>query len=76
MTADLRPGDIVQITNERPGLVGAFLLVTEAKTWGVQGFVHNVTTFTDADRIYLRLKHGQYEYIGRAHLVPADLEQG
>lgn len=70
----LSPGDIVQINDqERPGLIGALLLVEEVRAWGVQGFIHHINTFNEATRIYLRLKHDQFERVGRAVLVPADL---
>lgn len=70
----LSPGDIVQINEqERPGLIGALLLVEEVRAWGVQGFVHHVNTFNEATRIYLRLNRNQFERVGRAVLVPSDL---
>ncbi len=70
--SELVPGDIVQITDERPGLVGALLLVEEVKGWGVQGFIHHVASFDESTRIYLRLEHGRFERIGHAVLIPAD----
>lgn len=70
---ELAPGDIVQITDERPGLVGALLMVEEVKTWGVQGFIHHVASFQESSRIYLRLEHNRFERIGRAVMVPADV---
>ena len=45
MTKDLQPGDIVQIdpahTNgkEDGGFGGCFMVVTEPKAWGAQGYV-------------------------------------
>lgn len=44
---ELRPGDIVQITDERPGLLGALLMVDEVKSWGIQGFIHHVNSFEE-----------------------------
>lgn len=73
MNTRLSPGDLVQITQERKGLLGAILLVTEVKTWGVQGFIHHVNSFQESSEIYLRLTHGQFERVGRAVLVPADM---
>lgn len=70
---ELLPGDIVQITDERPGLLGAFLLITEVKSWGVQGFIHHVASFDESRQIYLRLEHGKFERVGRAVLVPAEI---
>lgn len=70
---ELLPGDIVQITDERPGLLGAFLLITEVKSWGAQGFVHHVASFDESRQIYLRLEHDKFERVGRAVLVPAEI---
>ena len=72
-TTTINPGDIVQIIQERPGLVGALLLVEEVKPWGVQGFIHNVASFEESDRIYLRLTWESVERIGAAVMVPGDL---
>ena len=70
MSLDISPGDVVQITDERRGLVGAFLLVDEVRSWGVQGFVHHVESFEEARQIWLRLEFGTFERVGRAALVP------
>lgn len=70
---DFSVGDIVQITDERPGLVGALLMVEEVKAWGVQGFIHHVKSFEESQRIYLRLPYGTFELIGSAIMVPADV---
>lgn len=69
----LSPGDIVQITDERAGLVGALLMVEEVKAWGVQGFIHHIESFEESTRIYLRVGFGRFERIGQAVMVPADL---
>jgi hypothetical protein len=54
-----RPGDVFQIneTHGRAGWIGAFVLATEIKSWGIQGFVHVVE---------------KHEESGRAALVPQD----
>lgn len=70
MSTDLSPGDVVQITDERPGLVGAFLLVDEVRSWGVQGFVHHVESFEETRQIWLRLESGKFKRVGRADLAP------
>lgn len=75
MTEQIHPGDIVQITDERPGLVGAFVLAEDVKAWGIQGFVHSVTSFDESTRIYLRLTYDQFERVGRAVLVPAGVAE-
>ena len=69
----IKPGDVVQVVDERPGLIGAFLLVEEVRPWGVRGFVHHVEDFENNTAIYLRLSFGQVEQIGKADLVPQAL---
>ena len=74
MSDALRPGDIVQITDSsRHGILGALLMVETVKPWGIQGFIHHVDTFDESKRLYLRLEHVQFERVGRAVLVPADV---
>lgn len=62
----------MQITDERPGLLGAFLLVDEVKAWGVQGFIHSVQSFDASAQIWLRLSHGKFERVGRAAITPEE----
>ncbi len=68
-------GDLYQITSadpDRQGLIGAIVLATEIKPWGIQGFVHHLGEFRKSSRIYLRLKWEDIEHVGHAHLIPAD----
>ena len=74
VVSELRVGDIVQVTDERPGLLGALLMVEEVKAWGVQGYIHHVASFEESARIYLRLEHHRFERVGRAVLIPADFD--
>jgi hypothetical protein len=62
-------GDIIQI---RPDAHwgGCLLLVEEVKSWGIQGYVE----IPMKGRAYLRVPHEDYEIVGRASWVPADLE--
>ena len=71
---EIKPGDIVQIVDERLGLVGAFVLVDEVKSFGIQGFIFNVVSFEESNQIWLRLNWGQIERVGRATIVPFDPE--
>lgn len=56
--------DIVQISpevNHQGGFwAGNLLVVTEVKSWGVQGYCR-----TEKGEAYIRLKHGQFEKVGR-----------
>lgn len=63
------PGD-----GSRLGWVGCFVLVTEIKTWGIQGFVSIPKTHDQHGDAYIRLKWDEIDYIGEAALVPVGLE--
>lgn len=67
-------GDVFQINEKhgRAGWIGAFVLATEIKSWGIQGFVAHVATHEEQRRAYIRLKWEQVDYVGHAPLVPAD----
>lgn len=72
----LNPGSVVQITDETPGRggwLGAFVLVTEVRSWGVQGFVHCIKDHDTQTAAYIRVEHGKFEYIGEAALAPPDV---
>lgn len=69
--ADFHPGDVFQINeNGRPGLIGAFIMATEIRSWGIQGFVHHVKTFDEHASIFLRPGWADVEFIGRAVMMP------
>ncbi len=77
----LSPGDVVQIMPEydpgdgsRAGWVGAFLLVHEVKSWGIQGSVHHVVSHEKSGTAFVRINFEHIEFIGEAHAVPADLK--
>ncbi len=67
-------GDVFQINEKhgRMGWVGAFVMATEIKSWGIQGFVSHVETHDQQNRAYIRLKWEELDYIGHAPLVPGD----
>lgn len=67
-------GDVFQIIDDRPGWIGAFIMATDIKSWGIQGFVHQIDTHKKSSRAFTRLEWNQIEYIGRAVLVPGPLD--
>lgn len=71
------PGDVYQINEKhgRAGWVGAFVLATEIKPWGIQGFVHMIRTHDEASQAYIRLKFEEIDYIGKAALQPAAVRE-
>jgi len=69
-------GDVFQIVEAhgRHGWIGAFVMADEIRTWGIQGYVHNIVTHEEHSTIWIRLKWEEIEYIGRAVLVPKEEE--
>jgi len=73
-----RIGDVFQINERhgRKGWMGAFVLCTEIKTWGIQGFVHMIKTSEEPPGFaYIRLKWEEIDYIGHAGLVPQEVAE-
>jgi hypothetical protein len=65
-TTDLKVGDVVQIDPEHdPVFGGCFLIVSEPKAFGAQGYVH-IPGQGDA---FYRCPHAAMEYVGRAVFV-------
>lgn len=69
-----KPGDVFQINESegRAGWIGAFVLATEIKSWGIQGFVSHIVTHEEQRRAYIRLKWKDVDFIGHAVLMPGD----
>jgi hypothetical protein len=65
-------GDVVQIieTHGRNGWIGAFVMVTEVKSFGIQGFVTTIKSHEEQTQAYIRLPWNQFEYVGKATLTP------
>lgn len=64
-------GSVVQINAEHDPCFGAcFMVVTEVKSWGVQGYVK--VPGADGGDAYYRVAFDKVAYIGRAELVHAD----
>lgn len=74
---DRKPGDVFQIneTHGREGWIGVFILATEIRTWGIQGFTTCIKTHNEKNLAYIRLEWSEIDYIGRAALIPDDLEK-
>lgn len=63
--------DVVQITDESHHWFGALIIVSEIKSFGVQGFApipHNDGSGTG--QAYIRLETGKFERVGKAVLAP------
>ncbi len=65
----LEKGDIVQINPERKEHFGGkFLIVTDPKSWGCQGYIIGDMTgkaVTYKGKAYLRIKYEDIEYVGK-----------
>ncbi|MBQ6123712.1 MAG: hypothetical protein IJI59_18510 [Clostridia bacterium] len=73
MQNNVKKNDVIQI-NEKfkgTGWIGCLMIVDEVKSWGVQAYLH-VPMQGDA---YLRLKHEEYDVIGKAALVAKEDEE-
>lgn len=64
MTNDLKPGDVVQIDPAHDDVFGGcFMVVTEPKPWGAQGYC---SAPGQKGLAYYRAAHKSMELIGRA----------
>jgi hypothetical protein len=74
MSVESEVGDLYQITEAhgRAGWIGAIVMATKIKPWGIQGFVHMVNKDDEFGRAYIRLKWEEIEHVGCAKLIPAD----
>ena len=66
---ELKIGDVVQIDPAHDECFGgAFMMVTEPRAWGAQGFVH----YLNQGRAYYRVPFENMEFVGHATWVPQD----
>lgn len=74
---ELKKGDVVQIAPIEDGFfTGAFMLVTEPKSWGAIGYVSIPgERGTVPQRAYTRVEWNNMEYVGTATFVPTDLNE-
>jgi len=57
----MKIGDIVQVNPEKETFGGCMVVVTEVKSWGIQGYVQNAGVDGQA---YIRLKTEDFESTG------------
>lgn len=58
---DIEIGEIVQVNPDREVFGACMVVVTEPKSWGLQGYVQSAGV---PGQQYIRLKHGEYERTG------------
>ena len=59
--SDLKVGDIVQVSPENECFGGCMVVVTEPKTWGLQGYVQSAGV---PGQQYIHLKTDEFERTG------------
>ncbi|MGB3271092.1 MAG: hypothetical protein WBA65_14170 [Rhodanobacter sp.] len=72
MTTETNIGDVVQLSPDAGAFAACFMVVTEPKPWGAQGYVR-VPGGGDA---YFRAKHEYMTHIGRAEWIRSDETEG
>lgn len=64
----MEPGDIVQLDPEKTSnqaFAGCFMVVTDVKSWGVQGYVQTLGDREESGgQAYYRAENGTYEATG------------
>jgi hypothetical protein len=58
-------GDIVQIVDKKERFYPCLLIVTEVKSWGIQGYLH----VPGKGQAYYRIGNGKFVVVGHAVLV-------
>lgn len=67
---ELKVGDVVQLSPESR-FPGCFMMVTEPKPWGAQGFIAMPEQLDEPPKeAYYRANWEDMEYVGRAAWVP------
>lgn len=73
---NVKPGDIVQVTDETHPWFPALLIVSEVKVWGVQAgcLVPRSNVENDVATAWNRLKTGSFERVGAAVILDASIK--
>ena len=58
---DIQIGDIVQVNPQKETFGGCMVVVTEPKSWGIQGYVQSAGVLGQQ---YIRLKFADFESTG------------
>jgi hypothetical protein len=61
MTQDLKIGDIVQVTPDKEMCGACMVVVTELKSWGIQGYVQSAGV---PGQQFIRLRFDDFERTG------------
>lgn len=75
---DLKEGDIVQIYDTHPKFPCFFVVVTEPKSWGLQGYLlssRDFEAFKFNGRAFVRMTFEEVEYCGKVCWIENDNEK-
>jgi hypothetical protein len=66
----VRENDIIQITDPENKWFPCLLVVSEVKSWGIQGYI-TIPNNTEEPNgtAYYRIENGKFEVVGRAVMV-------
>lgn len=74
----LKEGNIVQIYDTHPKFPGLFVIVTEPKSWGLQGYLLSSRDFEAVKfkgRAFVRMRFEEVEYCGKVFWIENDKEE-
>lgn len=71
---EAKKGDIIQITDKSDKWFPCLLVVSEVKSWGVQGYV-TIPHSESVGNAYYRIEKGKYEVVGFAVIVAGTSDQ-
>ena len=78
MMSEVEAGDILQLNPDHEFGAETFLVVTEPKEWGAQGYILSPYIIENLVRYkgkaYLRVKNGEFEKVGRLTWIRKDEE--
>ncbi len=73
VTSYVNKGDVVQIVNPEHHWYPCLIIVSEVKSWGIQGYLSipkdNKGQEGSIGQAYIRLSTGNFEVIGKASVV-------
>jgi hypothetical protein len=69
----IKEGDIVQITNSAHRWFPCLIIVTEVKTWGIQGYI-TIPNGEETGNAFVRINSEDYKKVGYAIYVRAKEE--
>jgi hypothetical protein len=66
---EVKSGDIVQITNDKHSWYPCLIIVSEVKSWGIQGYITIPANNNACGNAYIRLESKDFEIVGYANIL-------